>query len=142
MAVLHGASKFRHYGLPAVACTICRPLAQAAFNGWSPQLADQRPYIAMVKRVNALLCDDEALFTGILEVSMLPPLRKYVVNEWHPELPEPLLSLTERWATLLPDCVMMDVYSTLIIPRLAKAVERWKYSDARGTTTERVPDLR
>ena len=135
MAALHGAPKFRHYGLPTVAYTICYPLAQAAFEGWSPQLADQRPYVAMMRRVNALLCDDEALFIGILEVSILPTLRKYVVNEWHPESPEPLLSVIERWAMLLPDGVTMDVYSTLVIPRLAKAVEEWKYSDAAARET-------
>lgn len=47
------------------------------------------------------------------------------ITHWEPRAPEPLLAWIDAWAPLLPRGAVRQLLSSLVMPRIAAAVEAW-----------------
>ncbi len=128
------------YGLTALALAQALPRLAALMHGWSPLAAPSqgleefsawRPLLQSDAQRSAVLstaatnveADPFALLS--LEV-LLPPLRSAVLNQWQPRDPEPLLSLVELWAPVLPPVVLHHLLDSSVMPKIRAAVDSWE----------------
>ena len=53
------------------------------------------------------------------------PVRAFILNDWNPKDPELLISLFEKWNSLVPVQITTQLYDTVLMPKLQQFVEEW-----------------
>ncbi|KAL9061307.1 MAG: hypothetical protein Q9162_000181 [Coniocarpon cinnabarinum] len=65
-------------------------------------------------------------YDSIMFSTWLPKVRSYIINDWNPVLPQPLLQLIELWRPLLPEFLIDIVVNQLAASKLIQALKSWK----------------
>ena len=69
--------------------------------------------------------DDDAMF-GLLDASVIQPLRRAVTTRWDAKSPEPLLRWFDAWhPAVLSDAAVEELQVKCVLPKLQRAVEAW-----------------
>ena len=76
-----------------------------------------------IKKVNSRSAT--SLYDSLIYHYWLPNVRRAVINDWNPSLPNLLLSLIETWKDYLPLSIRHHLIDEIIVHRLSKAVRIW-----------------
>ena len=69
--------------------------------------------------------DDDSMF-GLLDASVIQPLRRAVTTRWDAKSPEPLLRWFDAWhPAVLSDAAVEELQVKCVLPKLQRAVEAW-----------------
>lgn len=73
--------------------------------------------------------DLDELFGKILQSSLFPAIRTYVINDWKPDQigadADALLDFLRKNQDLIPESVRADLYDNYLMPKLERTVEDW-----------------
>lgn len=75
----------------------------------------------------------QAIMSYILESTILPPVRRVLVNKWIPQDCNSAVSLMEVMETLLPSSMFAMLCEQTLMPRITRAVDEW------NPRTETIP---
>ncbi|KAG0303505.1 hypothetical protein BGZ98_006575 [Dissophora globulifera] len=69
-------------------------------------------------------------YESLLNSQWLPKVRSAVNNEWNPRDCDPVVELLETWTPLLPEFILDNIITQLILPKLHKEIEQWSPRDS------------
>ncbi|XP_031487475.1 septin and tuftelin-interacting protein 1 homolog 1 [Nymphaea colorata] len=125
--------------LSCIACSFAVPLLIKVFQGWDPLLNPSKG-LDLMPVWKTLLHGEEPIdygtydnseanmnspYTELVMEVIFPAVRISATNSWEPRDPEPLLGFLESWHELIPQPVLHNILDTIVMPKLATAVDSW-----------------
>jgi tuftelin-interacting protein 11 len=100
---------------------IASPLLKQLMYGWDPLTSPKFGRAVFGRFYDSLLGSlfegSVATYTHLLYAVFLEPVRLALREKWSPRQFEPVLTLLETWAPVLPDKVMDNILTQLVIPQ-------------------------
>jgi len=129
--------EYKMYSLDNLIVPLGFPLLQKHFASWRP-LSEQHYGLDVVRLWKEVLDEKQPMsygtdqpgqksmnpFEKIIWDVWMPHLRT-AISQWNPRDADPLITLIEIWAPILPDWVTSNILDQLILPRLQAEVDIW-----------------
>lgn len=80
---------------------------------------------------------DFALYDNLLYHIWYPKIRHVLQDEWTPDHPSTAILLLEEWSPILPTFIKTQIYEESIIPRLIRAIKKWKPASYYTSSSKR-----
>jgi tuftelin-interacting protein 11 len=128
------------YGLASISGSIMFPMIRKEFATWSA-ITDPLGRMDFFRTCKTLLAtevdeagsdglgDEQTMFERMCWEIVMPRFRAGLLNDWNPRDYSVGIDLLEAWRPLLPEWVIENIQTQLVLPRLTSAVDAW---DPRG----------
>lgn len=149
-------NEFVNLDLSSAAVAAIAPLFKQEMLDWSP-LDNPNHLVPYLRRLRAILgiesvVDEKSVTNGhddfdrhqrrsttpyesLIHTYWLPRMRTTITNEWNAHSPSSLISVVEEWKDLLPPFIYSSLTDTLIVAKLASAVQAWNPRTASKTAS-------
>lgn len=74
------------------------------------------------------------LYDTLIGHTWLPKIRETLQKDWDPEHASSAILLLEDWGPILPELIKHEVYDNVIVPRLLRAIKKWRPASYYGSS--------
>lgn len=116
-------NEFAEFELDNLIPEVIVPILQNLFENWNA-LENPKAHTEVLKRWKLILKDDEELYSTLIWEALIPVFQRAADN-WNPRNYQPMASLLDTWAPILPSKILDNILEQLILPKLQRNVEIW-----------------
>lgn len=105
--------------IPEVVC----PILSNLFENWNA-LDNPKQHLGVLLRWKSILHEDNAMYYVLVLETLVPVFQK-AADDWNPRNNQPMATLLDTWAPVLPSKVLDSILDQLVLPKLQQTVEIW-----------------